>query len=226
MKTDKIYFLSKNGTIDSELVKAIEALPEEMFILPHDAEKECIKKDGKIIIYPYNSEQRFCTMERIETEEYRESIEFTEFKINGVEYKVLSRNPISIYENIFAKKAEPEVRTIYKTLDKYYFLYFPLPDIEIFGELHTYWDSNGESSEHELVMRGAKKLEKLCKTSDNELITVTNKFNDTSTMRFEEFKEKFLEKARKIYLSIDECKRDKDDIYKILDAGLKSEGLK
>ena len=226
MKTDKIHFPSKNGTIDSELVKAIEALPEEMFILPSDAEKVCIKKDGKIIIYPYNSEQRFCTMERIETEEYRESIEFTEFKINGVEYKVLSRNPVSIYENIFAKKAEPEVRTIYKTLDKYYFLYFPLPDIEILGELHTYWDSNGERLEHELVMRGAKNLEKLCKTSDNELITVTNNFNDTSTMRFEEFKEKFLEKARKIYLSIDECKRDKDDIYKILDAGLKPKELK
>jgi len=225
MKTDKIHFPSKNGTIDSELVKAIEALPEEMFILPSDAEKVCIKKDGKIIIYPYNSEQRFCTMERIETEEYRESIEFTEFKINGVEYKVLSRNPVSIYENIFAKKAEPEVRTIYKTLDKYYFLYFPLPDIEIFGELHTYWDSNGERLEHELVMRGAKNLEKLCKTSDNELITVTNNFNDTSTMRFEEFKEKFLEKARKIYLSIDECKRDKDNIYKILDAGLKPKEL-
>jgi len=225
MKTDKIHFPSKNGTIDSELVKAIEALPEEMFILPSDAEKVCIKKDGKIIIYPYNSEQRFCTMERIETEEYRESIEFTEFKINGVEYKVLSRNPVSIYENIFAKKAEPEVRTIYKTLDKYYFLYFPLPDIEILGELHTYWDSNGERLEHELVMRGAKNLEKLCKTSDNELMTVTNNFNDTSTMRFEEFKEKFLEKARKIYLSIDECKRDKDDIYKILDAGLKPKEL-
>jgi len=223
MKTDKIYFPSKNGIIDSELVKAIEILPEDWLILPEDAELECTKKDGKIIIYPHNPEQRICTLEHIEAMEYKELIAFSTFKIMDFNYKVLSINPAWIYEEIFTKKIEPAFRIICKALDSYHHQYSVFcPCVETFGELYTYWEK-GKNVEYEIVMRGANGLEKLCKIPDNGLIAVTNNFNDTSMLRFKEFKEKYLDKTRKIYLDINEFKKDKNSIYNLLNAGLKVE---
>ena len=232
MKTDKIHFPSKNGTIDSELVKAIEALPEEMFILPSEAEKECIKKDGKILIYPHDPEQKLCILERIETSCYKESLAFTEFRIGGFEYKVLSRNPVRIYEGLLAPKKEPNIEIICKTLDTYhYYAGLQFSDIDVLGEIYTYRDWHTHNEEHDLVMKGINGLEKLCKSSDDEPITLAIKFEriffvrEVNTMPFKYFKEQYMDKARKIYLDKNKYNED-ESAYKILDAGLKPKELK
>ena len=71
IKTNNISFPSINGKVDSKLVRAMEALPEEgMSIIPHDAEMGCMKKDDKIIIYPHNPKELLFTMDHIAMESY------------------------------------------------------------------------------------------------------------------------------------------------------------
>jgi len=110
MKTDNIYFHCRNNEVDSELVKAIEQLPEEgMLILPFDAEMGCMKKDNKIIIYPHNTKEQLVTMEHMITEEYSENLYQSTFKIKGLSYEVLRNNPFEVYENIIRKGLYKEV---------------------------------------------------------------------------------------------------------------------
>jgi len=105
MKTDNIYFHCKNNGVDSDLVRAIEQLPEEgILILPHDAEMGCVKKDGKIVIYPHNPGEHLVTMDHIITEEYDECLRYSRFRIKEFSYEVLRNYPFEIYENIPLKK--------------------------------------------------------------------------------------------------------------------------
>jgi len=104
MKTSNIYFPSKDGKVDSELVRAIEALPEDGFlILPEDAEKVCLKKDGYIIIYPHDPKIRLFSYENINTKHYRELSSSTTFKLDNFSYEVLNLNPIGFYDYIRSK---------------------------------------------------------------------------------------------------------------------------
>ena len=104
MKTSDFYFPSKNGEIDSELVRAIEALPEDGFLIfPEDAEKVCLKKDSDIIIYPYDLKIRFYSYESMATKHYRENTSSTTFKLDNFSYEVLNMNPIGFYDYIRSK---------------------------------------------------------------------------------------------------------------------------
>jgi len=106
MKTDNIYFQVKDKKIDTDLVKAIEALPEEgMLILPQDAEMGCVKQDGKIVIYPYDAEGHLVTLEHVVTENYVEHPGYSEFRIKGKEfsYEVLRENPFKFYKEAVRK---------------------------------------------------------------------------------------------------------------------------
>ena len=104
MKTSDFYFPSKNGEIDSELVRAIEALPEDCFLIfPEDAEKVCLKKDGYIIIYPHDFKIRLFGYENIYTKNYREILSSTSFKLDNFSYEVLNMNPIGFYDYIRSK---------------------------------------------------------------------------------------------------------------------------
>jgi hypothetical protein len=110
MKTDNIYFHCRNNEADSDLIKAVELVQDrDMFILPRDAEKGCMKKDGKIIIYPYNPGEQLFTIEYIDLEEYREYLEYSKFKLQGFSYEVLRNNPFEIYEKIIRKELYGEV---------------------------------------------------------------------------------------------------------------------
>ena len=105
MKTSNFYFPSKNGKIDSELVRAIEALPPEdyMLIFPKDTEKVCLKKDGYIIIYPHDPKIRLFSYENINTKHYRELSSSITFKLDNFSYEVLNLNPIGFYDYIRSK---------------------------------------------------------------------------------------------------------------------------
>jgi len=104
MKTSNFYFPSKNGKVDSELVRAIEALPEDCFLIfPEDAAKVCLKKDGDIIIYPHDPKIRLFGYENIYTKNYRELSASTVFKLDNFSYEVLNLNPIGFYDYIRSK---------------------------------------------------------------------------------------------------------------------------
>jgi len=101
MKLDNIHFHCRNNEADSDLVRAIEALPEEgMLVIPYNAEMGCMKKEGKIIIYPHNLEDQLVTMEHIITDEYSEHLMYSEFRIKEFSYEVLRHNPFKIYGNV------------------------------------------------------------------------------------------------------------------------------
>jgi hypothetical protein len=106
MKTDKIYFHCKNNEVDNNLIKAIEALPEEWLIIPHDAELDCLSLEDMIIIYPHDPKIRLFCMERIETREYRELSSLTIFKLDNFSYEVFNLNPIAFYNYILPKASE------------------------------------------------------------------------------------------------------------------------
>ena len=106
MKTDKIYFHCKYGEVDSNLIKAIETIPEEWLILPHGAELDCLSLENKIIIYPHDPKIRLCCMERIETREYRELLSSTIFKLENFSYQVFNLNPIAFYDYILPKASQ------------------------------------------------------------------------------------------------------------------------
>ena len=110
MKTDKVYFHCRNNEADSDLVRAIEALPEEgMLIIPYYAEMGCMKKDSKIIIYPHNLEEQLVTMGHIIAEHYDEHLMYSEFKIKEFSYEVLRHNPFKIYENVIKNELYEQV---------------------------------------------------------------------------------------------------------------------
>jgi hypothetical protein len=99
MKTDNIYFHCRNNEADSELVRAVEALPDEFIILPEDAEMGCVKKDSRIIIYPHNPKKMLFSYEHINTKDYREHrLSSAAFKLDNFSYKVLRLNPIGFYD--------------------------------------------------------------------------------------------------------------------------------
>ena len=93
MKTSDFYFPSKDGKIDSELVRAIKALPEDCFLIfPEDAEKVCLKKDGDIIIYPHDPKIKLFSYENIYIRNYRELLSSTTFKLDNLSYEILNLN--------------------------------------------------------------------------------------------------------------------------------------
>jgi len=104
MKKENVYFHCRNNEVDSELVKAIEVLPEEgMLILPRDADWGCMKKDGKIVIYPYDPNGKLITMHHIAAEEYVSCLKYSRFKIKEFSYEVLRNNPFKVYERVIEK---------------------------------------------------------------------------------------------------------------------------
>jgi uncharacterized membrane protein len=104
MKTDKIYFHCMNNEADSDLVRAVEILQDrDMLIIPSDAEVGCLKKDGKIVIYPYNPKEQLFIIEHTDLEEYGEYPAYSEFKLKGFSYEVLRNNPFIVYERIIGK---------------------------------------------------------------------------------------------------------------------------
>lgn len=109
MKTNNIYFHCKSNKIDLDLVKAIKALPKGMLILPYDAEMGCMKKNGRVILYPHNLEERLATMHHKDAEKYEENHKYSEFKIKGFYYKVLKNNPFKITEDLINYKMYDEV---------------------------------------------------------------------------------------------------------------------
>ena len=106
MNPDKFYFHCKNGEIEGDLIKAIEVLPETMFILPSDAELDCLSLENRIIIYPHDPKIRLCCLERVETSDYRELSSSTIFKLDNFSYQVFNLNPIEFY-NYILPKASP-----------------------------------------------------------------------------------------------------------------------
>ena len=109
MKTDKIYFHCRNNEIDNDLVRAIEALPDGMSIIPYDAEIGCMKKDDKVLIYPYNPKGLLFTMEHIVLENYEQCLEYSKFKIKDFSYVILRYNPFEFYEKIIKNKLYEQV---------------------------------------------------------------------------------------------------------------------
>jgi len=103
MKKENVYFHCRNNQVDIELVKAIEALPDALLILPRDADWGCMKKDGKILIYPYNSNGTLFTMDHVAAEEYVSCLKYSKFKIKEFSYEVLRNNPFKVYERVIEK---------------------------------------------------------------------------------------------------------------------------
>jgi len=109
MKKENVYFHCRNNEVDSDLVRAIEALPEAFLILPFGADWGCMKKDEKILIYPYNPNGRLFTMHHIAAEEYVSCLKYSRFKIKEFSYEVLRNNPFMVYGRVIEKGLYGEV---------------------------------------------------------------------------------------------------------------------
>ena len=107
MEKDKVYFPKKNETIDEDLARAIELLPDNT-INPSNLELECWKDPDyptRIIIYPHNPKERitgFCIPEGIEGGQGDRA--FSTFKFKGFLYEFFALNPFGIYRHLVSKR--------------------------------------------------------------------------------------------------------------------------
>ena len=105
MKTNNISFPSINRTIDSKLIKAIEALPSySFFSVPCVYGIECYMTENNIIVYPTHPKSTLYCVKLNDMRDYEEHLAFTSFKFNRFSYKFLKRNPINRYDSDYGRK--------------------------------------------------------------------------------------------------------------------------
>ena len=104
MKTDKISFPSVNGKIDSNLVRAMEALPSYSYATkPCVSGIECYMTKRDVIVYPSWLEATLFCVKQSYMADYGEHLAFTSFRIGRFSYKFLKRNPFNRYDAKYGK---------------------------------------------------------------------------------------------------------------------------